>query len=70
MNARYIIQRAKSFMEDVNEKTSEKNNKLERLDDRNTLIKKNHKQGFYTTKESLEKIKDLEKDVNKVVDDK
>lgn len=70
MNARYIIQRAKSFMEDVNEKTPEKNNKLERLDDRNSLIKKNHKQGFYTTKESLEKIKDLEKDVNKVVDDK
>lgn len=70
MNARYMIQRAKSFMEAVNNETSQEDKELDKLEDRNILIKKNHKQGFYTNKESLEKIEDLEKDVNDAIEDK
>lgn len=64
----YYIQRAHSFMEKVNntEKPTKKEKKIEELEDRNTLIEKNHKQGFYSNKDAAEKIKELEKDVDAV----
>lgn len=61
----YFIQRAHSFMEKANGETK-KEKELDVLDDRNTLIHKNHKQGFYSNRVAAEKINDLEKDVNKI----
>lgn len=52
-------------MEKANGETK-KEKELDVLDDRNTLIHKNHKQGFYSNKVAAEKINDLEKDVNKI----
>lgn len=60
----YFIQRAHAFIEKVNsEETSKKEKEIEKLEDRNTLIHKNHKQGFYSNKDAYEKIEDLEDDV-------
>lgn len=67
MNA-YFIQRAHSFMEKANksEEKSKDEKKLEELEDRNTLITKNHKQGFYSNNDTIDKLNDLEKDVDKM----
>ena len=64
----YLIKRAHAFMEKVNgeDNMTKKEKEIEKLDERNTLIHKNHKQGFYSNKYAAEKIEDLEDDVNKI----